>query len=223
MELSQYIDHTLLKATATPEDIINLCNEAKEHNFYAVCVNSCYVSLAAEKLKNSDVKVASVVGFPLGASSLHAKVCEAEQAIKDGADEIDMVLNIGFLKAEKYSEVQNEIAALKKAIGDRTLKVILETCYLTDAEIRTACHISKKAGADFVKTSTGFGTGGATEEAVKIMVAEVGDSLKIKASGGIKDAATAKKYIEMGVSRIGNSSGIEIVTATKKDTDEHTY
>jgi len=223
MELSQYIDHTLLKAVATPEDIINLCNEAKEHNFYAVCVNSCYVSLAAEKLKNSDVKVASVVGFPLGASSLHAKVCEAEQAIKDGADEIDMVLNIGFLKAEKYSEVQNEIAALKKAIGDRTLKVILETCYLTDAEIRTACHISEKAGADFVKTSTGFGSGGATEEAVKIMVAEVGDSLKVKASGGIKDAATAKKYIKLGVSRIGTSSGIEIVTATKKDTDEHTY
>lgn len=223
MELSQYIDHTLLKATATPEDIINLCNEAKEHNFYAVCVNSCYVSLAAEKLKNSDVKVASVVGFPLGASSLHAKVFEAEQAIKDGADEIDMVLNIGFLKAELYKQVKEEIAAVKKAIGDRTLKVILETCYLTNAEIRTACHISEKANADFVKTSTGFGTGGATEEAVKIMVAEVGDSLKIKASGGIKDAATAKKYIKLGVSRIGTSSGIEIVTATKKDTDEHTY
>ena len=223
MQLNRYIDHTLLKATATPEDIINLCNEAKEHNFYAVCVNNCYVSSAAEKLKNSDVKVASVVGFPLGASSRHAKVFEAEQAITDGADEIDMVLNIGLLKAEKLSEVQDEIAAVKKAIGHRTLKVILETCYLTDAQIRTACQISKRAGANFVKTSTGFGTGGATEQEVQIIIDEVGKSLKIKASGGIKDAATVKKYIAMGVSRIGTSSGIEIVTATKKDTDEHTY
>ncbi|PHR13178.1 MAG: deoxyribose-phosphate aldolase [Aequorivita sp.] len=223
MQLSRFIDHTLLKASATPKDIVKLCNEAKKYNFYAVCVNSCYVSLAATELKNSDVKVASVVGFPLGASSQNAKVCEAEQAVIDGADEIDMVLNIGFLKTELYKQVQDEIAAVKKAIGNRPLKVILETCYLTESEIRRACQIAKQAGADFVKTSTGFGTGGATESAVKIMVDEVGDSLKIKASGGIKDAATAKKYIAMGVSRIGTSSGIEIVTDTKKDTDEHTY
>ena len=223
MELSQYIDHTLLKATATPNDIKKLCKEAKKHNFYAVCVNSCYVSLAAEKLKNSNVKVAAVVGFPLGASSLQTKVCEAEQCIKDGANEIDMVLNIGFLKAELHKQLQDEIAAVKNSIGNRILKVILETCYLTDDEIIKACQISKQASADYVKTSTGFGTGGATEHAVKIMVEEVGDTLKIKASGGIKDAATAKKYIAMGVSRIGTSSGIEIVTATENDTDEPTY
>ncbi|HNP68859.1 MAG TPA: deoxyribose-phosphate aldolase [Aequorivita sp.] len=223
MELSHYIDHTLLKASAIPNEIVKLCNEAKKHNFYAVCVNSCYVSLAANELKNSDVKVASVVGFPLGANNLQAKVCEAEQCIIDGADEIDMVLNIGFLKAELHKQVQEEIAAVKKAIGSQTLKVILETCYLTDNEIQIACQIAKRAGADYVKTSTGFGTGGATENAVKIMVEEVGDSLKIKASGGIKDAATAKKYIEIGVNRIGTSSGIEIVTAAKNDKDEHTY
>ncbi len=223
MELNHFIDHTLLKAAATPEDIVKLCNEAKEYNFYAVCVNSCYVFLASNELKNSDVKVASVVGFPLGASSCHAKVCEAEQSIKDGADEIDMVLNVGLLKAKLHKSVREEITAIKEAIGNRTLKVILETCYLTDGEIRMACQIAKKAGADYVKTSTGFGTGGATEHSVKIMVNEVGDSLKIKASGGIKDTATAKKYIEMGVSRIGTSSGIEIVTTIKKKTDEHTY
>jgi deoxyribose-phosphate aldolase len=223
MELNRYIDHTQLKATATPEDIIKLCNEAKKYKFYAVCVNSCFVFLAANELKNSDVKVASVVGFPSGANNCHAKVCEAEQCIKDGADEIDMVLNIGLLKAKLHKSVREEIAAVKEAIGSRILKVILETCYLTDDEIKMACQIAKKAGANYVKTSTGFGTGGATEHAVKIMVEDVGDSLKIKASGGIKDTATAKKYIEMGVSRIGTSSGIEIVTTTNKDTDEHTY
>ncbi len=223
MELNRYIDHTQLKATATPEDIIKLCNEAKKYKFYAVCVNSCYVFLAANELKNSDVKVASVVGFPLGANNCHSKVCEAEQCIKDGADEIDMVLNIGLLKAKLHKSVREEIAAVKETIGSRILKVILETCYLTDDEIKMSCQIAKKAGANYVKTSTGFGTGGATEHAVKIMVEEVGDSLKIKASGGIKDTATAKKYIEMGVSRIGTSSGIEIVTTTNKDTDEHTY
>ncbi|AFL79683.1 deoxyribose-phosphate aldolase [Aequorivita sublithincola DSM 14238] len=223
MELNKYIDHTVLKATTSPKDIIKLCNEAKEYNFYAVCVNSCYVLLAAKELKNSHVKVAAVVGFPLGANSCHTKVCEAAQCIKDGADEIDMVLNIGLLKAKLHKSVREEISAVKEAIGSRTLKVILETCYLTDDEVRIACQIAKRAGADFVKTSTGFGTDGATENVVKIMIYEVGDTLKIKASGGIKDTETAKKYIEMGVSRIGTSSGIEIVTSTKKDTDEHTY
>ncbi len=223
INLNQYIDHTLLKATATPDEIVKLCDEAKEFNFYAVCVNSCNVFLAANQLKNTAVKVVSVVGFPLGANSNHAKVCEAEQCIKDGADEIDMVLNIGLLKAKLHKSVREEILAVKEAIGTRILKVILETCYLTDDEIRMACQITKRAGADYVKTSTGFGTGGATEHAVNIMVNEVGDSLKIKASGGIKDAVTAKKYIEMGVSRIGTSSGIGIVTSPQKDTDEHTY
>ena len=223
MDLNRYIDHTLLRVTATPNDIIKRCNEARAHKFYAVCINSCYAFLAANELKNSDVKVAAVVGFPLGASSCHAKVCEAEQCVKDGADEIDTVLNIGLLKAKLHKSVREDIASVKEVIGNRILKVILETCYLTDDEVKMACQIAKKAGADYVKTSTGFGTGGATEHAVKIMINEVGDSLKVKASGGIKDVATAKKYIEMGVSRIGTSSGIEIVTSTKKDTDEHSY
>ena len=223
MELSQYIDHTLLKATATKEDIIKLCNEAKKYNFYAVCVNSCYVSLASNQLKNSEVKIAAVVGFPLGANSSQAKVYEANQCIKDGADEIDMVLNIGFLKSKRNEDVQEEIAAVKNTIGNKVLKVILETCYLNDEEIRMACQIAKDAGADFVKTSTGFGTAGATEDVVKIMIKEVGNSLKIKASGGIKDTKTAKKYIELGVSRIGTSSGIEILSATKNESNEHTY
>src|SRR5690606_26807793 len=191
--------------------------------FYAVCVNSCYAFLSVHELENSDVQVASVVGFPLGANKCDGKVCEAEECIDDGADEIAIVLNIEFMKAQLHKPVREEVAAVKETIGSRILKVILKNCYLTDDEIKMACQIAKKAGANYVKTSTGFGTDGATEHAVKIMVEEVGDSLKIKASGGIKDTATAKKYIELGVSRIGTSSGIEIVTTTNKDTDEHTY
>ena len=223
MKLNTYIDHTQLKAIATPENIIALCNEAKEYDFYAVCVNSCHVALAAEELKDSKVHVVAVVGFPLGANSSEAKINEAGNCVKDGANEIDMVINIGWLKAKMYSSAEKEIAAIKKAVGDKILKVILETCYLSDEEIRMACQIAKRAGADFVKTSTGFGTGGATEHHVKIMHEEIGDTMKIKASGGIKNTQTAIKYINMGVSRIGTSSGIDIVTSTKKDTDEYTY
>ncbi len=223
MQLGPYIDHTLLKPTATPLDIIHLCQEAKKHQFYAVCVNSCYVSLAKKELQETAIKIAAVVGFPLGASSIQTKLCEAKQCIIDGADEIDLVLNIGFLKAALFNQVEDEIIAIKKTIGRRVLKVILETCFLTDAEIRKACQLCKNAKADFVKTSTGFGTGGATEEAIKIMVEEVGDSLKIKASGGIKDNQTARKFIAMGVSRIGTSSGVEIVSSPQNNLDEHTY
>ncbi len=223
MELNRFIDHTQLKATATPEDIKKLCAEARKYHFYAVCVNGCYVPLAKDELKDSQVKIASVIGFPLGAAAPEAKIREAQIALDHGADEIDMVINIGFLKGGWTEAVTKEIAEVKKLLEDRVLKVILETCYLSEDEIRLACRLSKKADADFVKTSTGFGSGGATEAAVKIMVEEVGDQLKIKASGGIKDAATAERYIELGVSRIGTSSGIEIVTSTKTDTDEHTY
>ena len=224
MELNHYIDHTLLKPTATPEDIIELCNEAKTHNFYSVCVNGCYVSLAKDHLKDSEVKIAAVIGFPLGASTPESKIREAKIAIEHGADEIDMVMNIGFLKGEWYEAVATEIAEIKKAIGSCVLKVILETCYLTDEEIKKACQLSKRANADFVKTSTGFGSGGATEKAVEIMLDEVGDVLKVKASGGIRDAETAKKYIKIGVSRLGTSSGIAIVSSpNNKDTNEHTY
>ncbi|MDT0295122.1 deoxyribose-phosphate aldolase [Mesonia ostreae] len=223
MKINTYIDHTQLKATATPKDIVTLCEEAKKYDFFAVCVNSCHVALVAEELKDSKVKIAAVVGFPLGASSSEAKIYESENCIINGAHEIDMVLNIGWLKANMHSSVEEEIAAIKKAIGEKTLKVILEICYLSDEEIRIACQIAQRAGADFVKTSTGFGTGGATEHHVRIMHEEVGDTMKIKASGGIKDTQTAIKYINMGVSRIGTSSGIEIVTSTNKDTYEYTY
>ncbi|MDQ7918668.1 deoxyribose-phosphate aldolase [Mesonia sp. MT50] len=224
MKLNTYIDHTQLKAIATPKDIIKLCDEAKEYDFFAVCVNTCHVKLAANELKDCDVKVAAVVGFPLGANSSQVKIYEAHSGIKEGASEIDMVLNVGWLKAKRYALVEEEIAVIKKTIGEHTLKVILETCYLSDDEIRMACQIAKRAGADFVKTSTGFGTAGTTAHHVKIMHEEVGDTLKIKASGGIRDTQTAVKYINLGVSRIGTSSGIDIVTsANKKNTDEYTY
>lgn len=212
MRLNQFIDHTLLKATATPLDIKNLCVEAKENEFYAVCVNGCYVGLAASMLKDSQVKVAAVIGFPLGAMSTEVKIAEAMDCIENGADEIDMVINIGLLKAEHFKAVEDEISAIKKAIGNAVLKVIIETCYLTNDEKKAACKAAMNAKADFVKTSTGFGTAGATPEDVKLMKEVVGDTLQIKASGGIKDKATALEYIELGVTRLGTSAGIELVT-----------
>lgn len=212
MKLNTFIDHTLLKATATPNDVKKLCEEAISYKFYAVCVNGYYVSLAKEELKNSPVKIASVIGFPLGANSTASKVDEAYKCVKDGADEIDMVINLGLLKQGLYKQVANDIAAVKMVIDDKILKVIIETCYLTEEEKRTACRLTMEAGADFVKTSTGFGTGGATLADVRLMKEVVGDTLKIKASGGIKDAETARKYIDCGVTRIGTSSGIAIVS-----------
>lgn len=211
MDLNKYIDHTLLKATATPTQIQQLCSEAKYENFYAVCVNGCYVSLAKKELKNTDIKIAAVVGFPLGATNTAAKIAETRMCILDGADEIDMVLNIGWLKSGDHDRVLQEIAAIKKATGEQVLKVILETCYLTDEEKKIACRLALKASADFVKTSTGFGTAGATLSDVKLMKEEVGDKLKIKASGGIKDRETAIAYIEAGAARLGTSSGIAII------------
>lgn len=212
MRLNQYIDHTILKAIATPRDIKNLCKEAEIYEFYAVCVNSGYVSLAVSMLKDSPVKVAAVVGFPLGAMSTEVKIAEALDCIKNGADEIDMVINIGLLKAEHTKAVEDEITEIKEAIGHKVLKVIIETCYLTEEEKRAACTAVVKAGADFVKTSTGFGTGGATIEDVKLMKEVVGDKVKIKASGGIKDRKTAMEFIELGVSRLGTSAGIDLIT-----------
>lgn len=211
MRFNNYIDHTLLTPTATPKHIIKLCNEAKQYEFFAVCVNGCYVSLAKEQLVFSEIKIASVIGFPLGAMATRVKVFEVQQSVLDGADEIDMVINIGLLKGKAYTAVEREISEIKKALGNTLLKVIFETCYLTDEEKRIACKLSINAGADYIKTSTGFGTGGATIEDLKLMKAEVKDQLKIKASGGIKDAETAKQYIDIGVSRIGTSSGIQIV------------
>ena len=217
--LNQYIDHTLLKATATTDEIIKLCNEAKEHNFFSVCVNSSYVKLAKKQVKKSNVKVCSVIGFPLGAMSTKAKVYEAKQALKDGADEIDMVINVGLLKSKKYKKVYKDIKAVKKVMPKNTLKVILETCYLDKDEILKVSELALKAKADFIKTSTGFGTGGATIEDVKLMKSVAGDKMKIKASGGVRDAKTAQEYIDLGVSRLGTSSGIAIVSGTKSKSD----
>ncbi|QQR97123.1 MAG: deoxyribose-phosphate aldolase [Sphingobacteriales bacterium] len=211
MYIAKYIDHTLLKATATTKDIEQLCFEAIKHHFYAVCINPCYISLCKNILTNSNVNIATVVGFPLGAMQAKSKLYEAEQAIHTGANEIDMVLNIGFLKSNLYQEVEDEITTIKKSIGEHTLKVIIETCYLTREEKITATRIVLNSGADFIKTSTGFGTGGATFEDILLFKEIAGNNLKIKASGGIKDAETAMKYISLGVSRIGTSSGVDIV------------
>ena len=211
MEINKYIDHTLLKPTATEKDIINLCKEAIEYKFYSVCVNSCYVRLAREFTKNSNVKVCSVVGFPLGAMSTKSKVFEAKQAVEDGAQEIDMVMNIGFLKSQNFLAVLKDIADVKNAIGRIPLKVILEISELSKNEIIKASEICLDAKADFVKTSTGFSKSGATLTAVRIMKKTVRDNAKIKASGGIRDYDTAIKYIESGADRLGTSSGIAIV------------
>ncbi|SDZ91934.1 deoxyribose-phosphate aldolase [Psychroflexus halocasei] len=211
MNINKYIDHTLLKPTATFDQISKLCEEAKKYEFASVCINPCFVKYAAEQLKGSSVKVCTVIGFPLGNTTTQAKVDEAKQALKDGADEFDMVLNQSWIKSNKIEDAQADIAAVRKAIGDKLLKVILETCNLTDDEIAKASQISEKAKADYVKTSTGFGSEGATPEAVKIMKANISDQVKIKASGGIRDLETAEMYINLGVSRLGASSGVQIM------------
>ena len=211
MDINKYIDHTTLKAMAQKEEIKKLCDEAKEYKFYSVCVNGSNVAYAYEQVKDSDVKVAAVVGFPLGAMSMEAKIFESKKAIEDGASEIDMVINIGALKDKDYDYVEKEISEIKKEIGNNILKVIIETCYLTDDEKIKACELSVAAKADFVKTSTGFGTGGATLEDVKLMKEVVGNKAQVKASGGVKNFKTVKKYIELGATRLGTSSGIEII------------
>lgn len=211
MKLNKFIDHTLLKANATSDQIDNLCKEAIENDFYSVCVNGSYVKRCLENLKNTNIKIAVVVGFPLGSVTTNTKVFEAKEAINLGADEIDMVINVSKLKDKDYGYVENEIREVKEAIGDKILKVIIETCYLSDEEKVIACKLSIKANADFVKTSTGFGTNGATYDDVKLIKNTVMNKIKIKASGGIKDKATAKKYIELGVERLGTSSGVNIV------------
>ena len=211
MGLNKYIDHTILKATASSADVQKLCEEAIEYEFYSVCVNGCYVADAKHLLQGTDVKVAAVVGFPLGAMTTASKVFEAKEAVENGASEIDMVINVAKLKDGEFDYVENEIRLIKEAIGDNVLKVIIETCYLTDEEKVKACELSLVAKADFVKTSTGFGTGGATYEDVKLMKSVVGDNAKVKASGGVRDKETAQKYVDLGAERLGTSSGIEIV------------
>ena len=210
MEKNKYIDHTLLKAYAKEIDIKYLCDEAKGYNFKSVCVNPCFVKYAKEQLKDSDVLVCTVIGFPLGANSTKTKVFEAVDAINNGADEIDMVINISMVKDGNYEYVYNEIKEVKEAIKDHTLKVIIETCYLTEEEIRKVSIIVKDAKANFVKTSTGFGTAGATVENVKIIKDAVGD-FDIKASGGIKTKEDFEKMIEAGATRIGTSNGKNLI------------
>jgi deoxyribose-phosphate aldolase len=216
MKLNKLIDHTLLKATATIAEIETLCKEAVEYDFYSVCVNSSYVATAKKFLAGTNVKVCSVVGFPLGAMQAKAKLFETEQALADGADEIDMVINVGLLKSGEVDKVRDEIAALKAAVGaNRVLKVIIETCYLTDSEKQLACQLALDAKADFVKTSTGFGTGGATLHDVQLMKECVQGNAKIKASGGVRDYETAMQYVNVGVQRIGTSNGIAILKGEK--------
>ena len=211
-ELNRYIDHTLLKANATESSIIKLCSEAKEHSFYAVCVNSRFVPLCKKELEGSDVKIASVIGFPLGAMATEVKAFETEYAAKNGASEIDMVLEVGMMKEGNLDAVYEDIKAVVDAAAkyDAIVKVILETGELSDDEIVSACQLSEKAGAKFVKTSTGFGVGGATEHHVALMRKSVSEAVSVKASGGIRDRETALKMIEAGADRIGASAGIAI-------------
>lgn len=211
MKLNKLIDHTLLKPEATKAQIEKLCGEAKEYDFKSVCVNPHYVKRAKELLKESDVLVCTVIGFPLGQNTTAIKVSETKDAIQNGADEIDMVINIGALKSKDGDYVLNEIKEIRNACKGKTLKVIIETCILTDEEKITACKLSKEAGADFVKTSTGFSTHGATVEDVKLMRETVGEDMGVKASGGIRDRETALKMVEAGATRLGVSAGVEIV------------
>ena len=210
--LAQYIDHTLLAADASREQIATLCREAQEHGFYSVCVNSCQVPYAASLLQGQAVKVCAVVGFPLGAGLSDTKAFEARQAIAAGAGEIDMVLNIGWLKDGLFDEVRDDIAAVKDACGAVPLKVIFETCLLDDAQKTRAAEICRELNVAFVKTSTGFSRSGATLEDVALMRKVVGQGVGVKASGGVRDYATAVAMIEAGATRLGTSSGIAIVT-----------
>ncbi|MCI5996891.1 MAG: deoxyribose-phosphate aldolase [Peptoniphilaceae bacterium] len=213
MELNKYIDHTLLKADATYEMIDKLCEEAKKYNFFSVCVNGCHVKRCYNNLKGTNVKVCTVVGFPLGAMTTESKVFETEDAIKNGADEIDMVINIGAVKSNDFDLVFNDIKALVDVTrGKALLKVILETCLLTDEEIEKVSKLCVDAKAEFVKTSTGFSTAGSNEKVVTIMKNAVKDNAKVKASGGIRDKATAIRMIELGAERLGVSAGVSIVT-----------
>ena len=211
MSYNKLIDHTLLKQDAQPEQIIKLCEEAKQFDFMSVCVNPAYVPLAAECLKGSNVKVCTVIGFPLGMNLTKTKIEEAALAIKEGADEIDMVINVGMLKAGHDQYVEEEIRELKAVAGSRVLKVIIETCLLTDDEKVRACIASKNAGADFVKTSTGFSTGGATVHDVALMRKTVGPDMGVKASGGVRTHEDLLAMVEAGATRIGTSNGTKII------------
>ena len=214
MELNKYIDHTILKPMALEKDVLKICNEAKEYHFASVCVNPCHVALVKKELKGSDVKVCSVISFPFGTSTTDVKLEEAIKAIEDGAEEIDMVINVGKLLEGNLEYTQNEISRITKACHAKKvlLKVIVETCYLEEKNIADICAIIENVGADFIKTSTGYGTRGASVEDIKLFKKYLKKDTKIKASGGIRTRKDAETYIGLGCSRIGASSGIAIVS-----------
>ncbi len=216
-DLASLVDHTLLKQDATQEQIRKLCQEAREYKFASVCVNPSYVPLVAELLRGSDVKVCCVIGFPLGATTTKTKVFETKEVVENGAQEVDMVINVGAVKSGDWDYVRNDIESVVIAAGGKALvKVIFETCLLNDEEKIRACTISKQAGADFVKTSTGFSTGGATVEDIKLMRKTVGQNMGVKASGGIKDYDTALAMVKAGATRLGTSSGVAIAKKEKE-------
>lgn len=219
MKINKLIDHTLLKPDATEAQIRTLCEEAKQYDFMSVCINPGFVALSHELLKDSDVKVCTVVGFPLGATTTATKLFETQDALKNGADEVDMVINISALKDKKYDFVQEEIRILKEAVGTKVLKVIIEACLLTDEEIAKVSELAVAAGADFVKTSTGFSTGGATVKDVKIMKDTVKDRAQVKASGGVRSIEDVNALVEAGATRIGASSGVAIMEGQKSDSN----
>jgi deoxyribose-phosphate aldolase len=209
--MNEYFDSTLLKSVSTKKEIEELCIDAKKFQFATVCVNPCYVSYASELLKDSKVKVCTVIGFPLGANTTKIKVEEAKDAINNGATEIDMVINVGYLKNGDYQYVKNEIEELKKVTKNNVIKVIIETCYLDEEEIKKMTEICNETEVDFIKTSTGFGTRGASFEDIKIINKYKNDKLRVKASGGIRTKEDAEKYIELGVSRIGTSNATKMM------------
>lgn len=211
ISLNKYIDHTLLKAFATTSDIEKICEEAKKYNFKSVCVNPYYVKKAKELLKDSDVLVCTVIGFPLGANTIETKAFETSDAIKNGADEIDMVINVGKAKEHDYDYIKKEIEEVVKVSSGKLVKVIIETCYLTDEEKVEVCKAATLAKANFVKTSTGFGTGGANAHDVSLMRNAIDSSMKVKASGGVRTLEDALKMVDAGAERIGASSGVQIM------------
>ena len=215
MEINKYIDHTNLNRKATKEEIEKLCNEAIKYNFASVCIHPYYIKYAKELLKDSDVSVCTVIGFPLGMNTTDVKVFEAKNAIENGADEIDMVINVSALKNKEYFYVENEIKKIREVVDNKILKVIIEECCLTEEEIIRITHICNECGVDFVKTSTGFDEHGATMEAVHIIRENKKDNVGIKASGGIRDYEPAMKFIEAGATRIGTSSGVKIMEGDK--------
>lgn len=209
-ELYHYVDHTALKAFTTWEEITKLCEEAIAYSMASVCIPSCYIKRVHEKYGDA-LNICTVVGFPLGNCNTKAKVEETRQALLDGASEIDMVINIGDVKNKDYDKVEKEIALLKETVGDKILKVIIETCYLTEEEKIAMCHAVTNAKADFIKTSTGFGTGGATFEDIELFAKNIGKDVKIKAAGGVRSKEDMEKYIALGCSRIGTSSAISML------------